>query len=111
MKKKKKVGFWDDLSLSSFWSKYEIVYSKPLSNKKSTKKTKIISLRNGKGFIRKRLKMAVLRYYLNYDNDEDLARGLLILFKPFWNEMEDIHRQDVKELLHNNQDTKQQKRV
>ena len=78
-----KEGFWNDLSLASFWSKYEIVYSKQVSNKESKKKTKIISLRNGKGFIRKRLKMAVLRYYLNYDNNEDLARGLLILFKAF----------------------------
>jgi hypothetical protein len=43
--------------------------------------------------------MAVLRYYLNYNNDEDLARGLLILFKPFRNEMDEIHRQNVKELL------------
>ena len=43
--------------------------------------------------------MAILRYYLNYSNDEDLARGLLILFKPFRNEMEEIHRQDVKQLL------------
>ena len=31
--------------------------------------------------------MAVLRYYLSYDNDEDLARGLLILFMPFRDEM------------------------
>ena len=46
-----------------------------------------------------RKKMAVLRYYLNYNNDEDLARGLLILFKPFRNEMDEIHRQNVKELL------------
>ena len=43
--------------------------------------------------------MAVLRYYLNYNNDEDLARGLLILFMPFCDEMDEIHRQDVKELL------------
>ena len=43
--------------------------------------------------------MAVLRYYLNYENDEDLARGLLILFMPFRDEMVDIHSKDVKEVL------------
>jgi hypothetical protein len=43
--------------------------------------------------------MAVLRYYLSYDNDEDLARGLLILFLPFRNEMEEIHLKDVIKLL------------
>ena len=98
----KQEGFWDDLSLAAFWSKYEIVYSKPIKNK--TSKTRIISLQNGKGYIRKRLKMAVLRYYLNYDNDEDLARGLLILFKPFRDEMKEIHQKDVKQLLFDNQD-------
>ena len=43
--------------------------------------------------------MAVLRYYLNYSNDEDLARGLLILFLPFEDEMTDIHQKDVNSLL------------
>ena len=43
--------------------------------------------------------MAILRYYLNYTNDEDLARGLLILFMPFRDELKDIHAKDVKQLL------------
>ena len=43
--------------------------------------------------------MAVLRYYLNYENDEDLARGLLILFMPFRDEMVEIHSKDVKKVL------------
>ena len=43
--------------------------------------------------------MAVLRYYLNYSNDEDLARGLLILFLPFRDELKDIHSHDVKQKL------------
>ena len=52
----------------------------------------LIKLQNGKGFVRKQIKCsAILRYYLNYSNDEDLARGLLILFKPFRNEMKEIH--------------------
>ena len=52
-----------------------------------------------KGYIRKRSKTAVLRYYLNYNNKEDLARGLLILFMPFRDELQDIHTEDVKKLL------------
>ena len=43
--------------------------------------------------------MAVLRFYLNYTNDEDLARGLLILFLPFRDELKDIHSHDVKQKL------------
>ena len=57
-----------------------------------------------------RLEDAVLRYYLNYENDEDFARGLLILFLPFRNEMEDIHRKDVKQLLTDNKDLIQNER-
>ena len=42
--------------------------------------------------------MAMLRYYLNYENDEDLARGVLILFMPFRDEMVEIHSKDVKKV-------------
>ena len=101
--------YWINLCLAEFWSKYEIVYGKiPKPPKKG--KTKIIPLQNGKGFIRRRSKMAVLRYYLNYNNDEDLARGLLILFKPFRDEMKDIHVQDVKQLLDSSKDLIERKR-
>ena len=44
--------------------------------------------------------MAVIRYYLNYSNDEDLARRLLILFLPFRNEMKEIDSRDVKQVLY-----------
>ena len=92
--------YWCKLTLAEFWAKYEIVYDKNARKKmKPGKKSKVQYLINRKGFIRKRSEMAILRYYLNYNNDEDLARGLLILFKPFRSEMEEIHRQDVKELL------------
>ena len=92
--------YWCNLSLTEFWSKYEVVYNKNARKKiKLGKKTKVQYLINGMGFIRKRSEMAILRYYLNYSNDEDLARGLLILFMPFRNEMEEIHHQDVKQLL------------
>ena len=46
--------------------------------------------------------MAILRYYLNYSNNEDLVRGLLILYHPFRNEMSDIHQKDVESLLEEN---------
>ena len=92
----------EKLALTGFWSKYDIVYNKDAKKNRKKEKTKIITLKNG-SFIRRRLQDAVLRYYLNYDNDEDLARGLLILFKPYRNEMEEIHRQDVKQLLKDNQ--------
>ena len=90
------------MSLSEFWSDYEIVYDK--SAKSNTKEGRVQTLFNGKGFIRKRQERAVLRYYINYDNDEDMARALLILFFPFRDEMAEIHECDVKELLHNNED-------
>ena len=54
--------------------------------------------------------MAVLRYYLNYTNDEDLARGLLVLFLPFQDEMKEIHTQDVKALLSKFEDLIEKKR-
>ena len=92
--------YWINLTLAEFWSNYEIVYDKNAKKRLGKDgKTKVQTLKNKKGFIRKRLEPAVLRYYLNYSNDEDLARGLLILFKPFRNEMDEIHRQNVKELL------------
>ena len=54
--------------------------------------------------------MAVLRYYLNYSNDEDLARGLLILFLPFRYELSDIHQKDVKVLLEESRELVEEKR-
>ena len=95
--------YWDSLSLSEFWSKYEIAYGQRPSNKKN-KKTNLIPLLDNKGFIRRRSKVAVLRYYISYNNDEDMARALLILFYPFRNEVEDIHTKDVKQLLNENID-------
>ena len=104
----KEPGYWENMSLADFWADYEIVYNK---NAKSTEKENSVqTLQNGKGFIRKRNEPAVLRYYLPYDNDDDLARGLLILFLPFRDEMKEIHEQDVKELLNIKKDLINQKR-
>ena len=103
-------GYWQNLSLAEFWSKYEIVYGK-IKKPRRNGKTKIIPLKNNQGHIRKRSEMAVLKYYLNYENDEDLARGLLILFKPFRNEIEDIHSHDVKQLLKESSQVIERKRA
>ena len=40
-----------------------------------------------------------------------MARGLLILFMPFRDEMKDIHSQDVKKLLFDNKKTIHDKRI
>ena len=101
--------YWKNLCLAEFWSKYEIVYgTKDKVNRKE--KTKLIPLKNKAGFIRKRSEKAVLRYYLNYSNDEDLARGLLILFMPFRDEMKEIHMKDVKQLLQDSSRIVEEKR-
>ena len=68
--------------------------SKDLDKDRST-----IRLESGYGFIRRRKRLAVLRYFLNYENTEDFCRGLLILFYPFRNEMLDIHQKDVKAIV------------
>ena len=78
-------NYWRRLSISEFWSDYDIVYVKKSKNKKH------IPLKHGAGYIKRRGERCILRYYLNYNNEEDLKRGLLILFFPFVNEMEDIH--------------------
>ena len=54
--------------------------------------------------------MAVIRYYLNYNNDEDLARGLLILFMPHRDEMMEIHTQDVRKILSLHEEVVERKR-
>jgi hypothetical protein len=102
-------NYWDDICLAEFWAKYDIVHGK-IPKPKKNGKTNVIPLKNNKGFIRRISKMAVLRYYLNYNNDEDLARGLLIMFKPFRDEMQDIHVQDVKQILAASADLIERKR-
>ena len=104
-------NYWHNLSLAEFWSTYEVIYDKNAKKKCKGKKTKIQTLKNNKGYIRKRGERAVLRYYLNYNNDEDLARGLLVLFMPFRHEMSEIHKTDVKSLLKENSDIIQEKRM
>ena len=89
--------YWDSLCFADFHSNFDIVYGQ-----RAKTNDNLIKLRNNKGFIRKRGTQAILRYYLNFDNDEDLCRGLLILFFPFWDEMTEIHEQDVIALVEEN---------
>ena len=90
--------FWSNMCCAEFASNYEIVYGK----QKQKESAKVIELQDNKGCIRRRLSPACLRYYLNHDNDEDFCRGLLILFLPFRDEMEEIHEKDVFQLLEEN---------
>ena len=94
------------MSLAEFWSDFDIVYGCAGQDRSN-----LIKLLNEKGYFRKRIKSpAILRYYLNYSNDEDLARGLLILFMPFRDEMNDIHRKDVKKILEEKREMIEEKR-
>ena len=69
-----------------------------------------IPLLNNAGYITRRQERAVLRYYLDYNNDEDFARGLLILFLPFRDELKDIHEKNVNDLYSENKETIQARR-
>ena len=93
-----KPEYWANLSLAKFWSQYDVIYEGP-AKKNLDKQRKTIKLLNGKGYIRRRGRLAVLRYYLAYENTEDFCRGLLILFNPFRDEMLEIHQKDVKEMV------------
>jgi hypothetical protein len=71
-----------------------------------TKPNGAMELENKMGWFRQRSRggRAVLRYYLPIDDDVELARGLCILFLPFKNELQEIHK-DPKNALALNQDT------
>ena len=66
-------GYWDNMCLAEFWSKYEITYAKDPNSSKQSKKTRIQILAAKKVFNRKIREIAILRKYLNYSNEEDLA--------------------------------------
>jgi hypothetical protein len=98
-----KEHYWSDLTLAEFWSMYDIVYGPGSLNKDGKKKH--IPLQNGQGFIKRRRERCVLRYYLNYANEEDYKRGLLTLFFPFTNEIMDIHEKNIDELYSDNKES------
>ena len=104
----KQKGYWTGLTLAEFWSSYDLVYGQ--NSKDEDGKFKFIPLKNSNACIRRRKEKCILRYYLNHNNDEDLARGLLILFHPFTNEIEEIHEQNVIELYNLNKESIESKR-
>ena len=61
-----------------------------------------IFMKGKKGWFKHRPERAVLRYYLPFDDEVELARGLCILFLPFENEVRDIHNKDPIKLLADN---------
>ena len=81
---------WDKMSLAEFVSNYNIFLKKPKSER-----TEIITLQNKTGYVVKRSKQCVIRYFLRYENDEEYHRALLVLFFPFRDEMAEIHSEDV----------------
>ena len=97
---------WDKMSLAEFVSNYNIFLKKPKSEK-----TEIITLLNNKGYIVKRSKQCVIRYYLRYENDEEYHRALCVLFLPFHDEMAEIHNADVAEVYERNQDVIESVRI
>ena len=83
------------ICLADFVAEYEI---------RKHDSPRFLPLQNDHGFLQKRLRTAVLRYYLHYDDNEELTRGILILFFPFRNELQDIHSKNVMELFDENKD-------
>ena len=79
---------WDNMTLAEFVANFNIYKTKPASEKS-------IKLRNNRGYITKRGKECVIRYYLKYEDENDYHRALCILFLPFRDEMRDIHSKDV----------------
>ena len=102
------AGYWENLALTEFWANYDIHYGDNIKDKKGL--WKYIPLEDNKGCIKRRKDMCIIRYYLNHNNDEDLARGLLILFYPFKEEMTEIHEQNVTEMYLENKEEIEEKR-
>ena len=90
---------WDQMTLSEFVAYYEISL-----NPSKKDRPNYIAMQDNVGFIYRRTETAILRYYLRYEEPEDLAAGLLILFYPFRNEIEDIHNNNPLELINENKD-------
>ena len=64
-------------------------------------KRPLIYLKNGMGAMRRRIKPAVIQYYLQKSDDYEHARGLLLLFVPFRNEEKEISEQNALKIYKN----------
>ena len=58
----------------------------------------LLNLKNMMGKIRKRVRPAVIRYFLNKQDDYEYVRGILLLFTPFRNEQQQISEQNAKKI-------------
>ena len=87
---------WDDMTLSYFAANYDIVYN-------PSQRKNVIKLRDKKGFIVKRGRECVIRYFLKHEHEQEYYRALCVLFLPFRQEMRDIHSKDVVELYYQNE--------
>ena len=83
---------WDNMCLAEWWADFE-----HFPNAKPKKNDHI--MQNEMGICKSRSERAVLRYYLPYEDDLELARALCILFLPFRNEMSEIHEDDPLKVL------------
>ena len=83
---------WDNMCLAEWWADFE-----HFPNAKPKKNDHI--MQNEMGICKSRSERAVLRYYLPYEDDIELARALCILFLPFRNEMSEIHEDDPLKVL------------
>ena len=94
---------WDKMSLADWWTNFEhFPNAEPKKND--------FIMQNNMGVCKSRNKRAVLRYYLPYEDDIELARALCILFLPFRDEMGDIHDNDPLKLIAENSDLINQNR-
>ena len=93
--------YWTTMCLADFVSQYD--------NYGAGRKNSI-PLLHKKGFIVKRGREAIIRYFLKHETDEEYYRALCILFLPFRNEMAEIHSQPVETLYHQNIDVIEAKR-
>lgn len=64
-------------------------------------KRPLIYLKNGMGAMRRRIRPAVIQYYLQKSDDYEHARGLLLLFVPFRNEEKEISEQNALKIYRN----------
>ena len=64
----------------------------------------MLLLKNNMGKIRKRIRPAVIRYYLNKKEEYEYVRGLLLLFVPFRSEKKEISEQNVLKIYKNIKD-------
>ena len=87
---------WENMTLAEFVSHFNVYKSKPNS-------PKAISLQNKRGYILRRSRECVIRYFYRYEHENENYRALCILFLPFRNEMRDIHMKDVQILYKENE--------